>query len=61
LALTLSATLNLSAILTEKLLQDIMITHLLYKSLVKIAVWSWQWLNKYSKEEAAAANTWVSD
>jgi len=59
--LTLSATLNLSAILTEKLLQDIMITHLLYKILVKIAVWSWQWLNKYSKEEAAAANIWVSD
>jgi len=59
--LTLSATLNLSAILTEKLLQDIMITHLLYKSLVKIAVWSWQWLDKYSKEEASAANTWVSD
>lgn len=58
LASTLSATLNLVTILTEKLHQDIIITHLLYKPLIKIATWSWQRLDKYSKEEADTAKAW---
>ncbi|KAJ3573347.1 hypothetical protein NP233_g2485 [Leucocoprinus birnbaumii] len=58
LASGLLTTLNPTAILTEKALQDIIITHLLYKTLIKLAIWSWRRIDKYSKEEAAAANAW---
>ncbi|KAF9451646.1 ARM repeat-containing protein [Macrolepiota fuliginosa MF-IS2] len=60
LASTLLSTLNPDTILTEKLLQDITITHLLYKALVKVAIWSWQRIDKYSKEEATMAKAWQS-
>lgn len=59
LATTLSSLLNPEACLNERLLQDIVITHLLYKILIKIAVWSWQRIDKYSKEEAVTAKAWV--
>ncbi|KXN86407.1 Importin-11 [Leucoagaricus sp. SymC.cos] len=58
LASKLSSSLNAQTILAERLHQDIIIIHLLYKALIKIAIWSWQRLDKYSKEEAAAAQAW---
>jgi hypothetical protein len=59
LANTLSLSLNLETFLNERLLQDIIILHLLYKILIKIAIWSWQRIDKYPKEEAAASKAWV--
>lgn len=59
LASKLSSSLSPETILTGRVLQDTTITHLLYKALMKIAVWSWQRIDKYSKEEAAVSKTWV--
>lgn len=59
LANTLSLSLNPETFLSERLLQDIIILHLLYKISIKIAIWSWQRIDKYPKEEAAASRAWV--
>lgn len=59
LANTLSQRLNRETILDETLLQDINILHLLYKILIKVAIWSWQRIDKYPKEEAATSKAWV--
>ncbi|EKM80164.1 hypothetical protein AGABI1DRAFT_120195 [Agaricus bisporus var. burnettii JB137-S8] len=60
LANTLSQRLNRETILNETLLQDINILHLLYKILIKVAIWSWQRIDKYPKEEAATSKAWQS-
>jgi hypothetical protein len=59
LANTLSLSLNPETFLNERLLQDIIILHLLYKILVKTAIWSWQRIDKYPKEEIVTSKAWV--
>lgn len=43
-----------------KIHDDILLAHLVYKCIVKMAVWLWNRVDKLTKEEAERNQAWVS-
>jgi hypothetical protein len=55
-----SDTVTPQTISSSKIHDDILLAHLVYKSIVKMAVWLWNRIDKMPKQEVERNQAWVS-
>lgn len=54
-----ATTLTPQTIDSQRIFDDILLSHLVYKCIVKMAVWIWNRIDKLSLEERQAYQSWV--
>jgi len=57
---SLNSTLNPSSIDSSRTADDILLAHLVYKSIVKMAVWVWNQLQRTGRDRVDNLQPWVS-
>ncbi|KAF9464415.1 armadillo-type protein [Collybia nuda] len=56
-----STTITQQSIRSQRIHDDILLCHLVYKCIVKMAVWLWNRVDKLAKEEAEGNQAWIRD